>query len=168
MAFFQDESKFVVGECYEFIRVKRNYRNPAHEQPSGESFNSWIKRSDEVGDVLPDRPVYLGKYVKSVRMGSGDGRTRYDYFNKSGEQVVNVLLYDGTTRYRKVSCLEPTQENKNRKSLTTRELKSLPGGTNYLRAQAEWPTGGKRSKRSSRRSSKRSSSSKRKTRKSRK
>jgi len=163
MAFFQNENKFVVGECYEFIRVEKNYRNPAHQQKSGESFNSWIKRSDEVGDVLPDRPVYLGKYVKSVWMGTGDGRGRYDYFNKSGEQVVNSLLYDGTTRYRKVSCLEPTQENKNRKSLTIRELNSLPGGTNYRRAQDEWPTGGKRtSKRSSRRSNKR------KTRKSRK
>ena len=153
MNFFQKDTKFVVGTCYEFIRVETNYRNPLHIQKPEESFNSWSKRSDEVGDVLPESPVYLGKYIKTVRMGSGDSGTRYDYFDKNGEQVANELLYDGTTRYRKVSCLEPTGGKRSSKRSSRRSSKR---------------SSKRSSRRSSKRSSRRSSSSKRKTRKSRK
>ena len=61
MTFFQQEAKFVVGDCYEFIRVRLNYSE--HPKRSGESQESWMNRLDELGDILPDTPVYLGKYV---------------------------------------------------------------------------------------------------------
>jgi hypothetical protein len=102
MTFFQQQAKFVVGDCYEFIRVTTDYNRHARE--NGESFESWAARSDQVGDILPDAPVYLGKYIKSQHSGSGDGRTRHDYFNLDGVVRANELLYDGTTRYRMVEC----------------------------------------------------------------
>ena len=103
MTFFQQESKFVVGESYEMIRVLTDYRNPAHQKLQDESFDAWIERCDEVGEVLEDPPVLMGKYVKSVSSGSGDGGTRFDFFDLDGSEKVNGLLDDGSTRYRRIS-----------------------------------------------------------------
>lgn len=101
MAFFQKETKFVVGDCYEFIRVSVNFSK--HTKRTGESHESWIDRIDEVGDIL-DTPVYLGKYVMSKYFGSGNSRIRHDYFDLNGDVQGNQLLEDGSTRYRKVEC----------------------------------------------------------------
>ena len=90
--FFQSENKFVVGKTYETIRVD-SYRLP---------YTS-IDTCDEVGSIIPNTDIFLGKYVMSQNYGYGDNRGRCDYFiNDKGEQISNYLDYDGKTRYREV------------------------------------------------------------------
>ena len=90
--FFQHEKKFVIGNTYESLHVKA--------QPLGKIS---IDICDEVGTIIPESELYLGKYVKSVHYGLGDNGGRVDYFiNEHGEEISHYLDYDGTTRYRRV------------------------------------------------------------------
>jgi hypothetical protein len=93
--FFQYENKFIVGKEYETIRVN-SYNVP---------YTS-IKNSDEVGTIIPNTSIFLGKYIASWNYGYGDNSGRVDYFiNNKGEKVSNYLDYDGKTRYREVKTL---------------------------------------------------------------
>jgi hypothetical protein len=79
--FFQDETKFIVGEEYETLRV------------------------NEVENIIPDTVQYLGRFVRCVGGGgsSGDGRTRDDFFTKKDGEVVKwTLACDGSTRFRRI------------------------------------------------------------------
>lgn len=91
--FFQNERKFIVGKCYEKLRVNRGFL-----------INIPIELSDEQGDIISGSNVYVGEYVRSNNTGWGDNRTRYDYFILDGIENVTVLDYDGTTRFREVDC----------------------------------------------------------------
>ena len=90
--FFQNESKFIVGNTYETLRVNHVPYN---------RFNTQL--SDEVGTVIPNTSIFLGKYVSSYSYGHGDNGGRCDTFiSTNGKQVSNYLDYDGTTRYREI------------------------------------------------------------------
>jgi len=94
--FFQDETKFIVGEEYETLRVKTHCYRVAE---------ALGRPRDEVGEIIPDTVQYLGRYVRSVGGGgsSGDGRTRDDFFTKKDGEVVKwTLAYDGSTRFRRI------------------------------------------------------------------
>ena len=90
--FFQNESKFVVGKCYEKIRVNDIF-----------TFGRPVGTTDESGTIVPGSNVYVGEYIKSVNSGSNNF-TRYDYFMLDGVENISRLDYDGTTRYREVDC----------------------------------------------------------------
>ena len=93
--FFQNEKKFIIGETYETLRV----RSPPYDPNKKIS----IDICDEVGTIIPESELYLGKYVRSWNYGWGDNRGRVDYFiNDKDQEVSHYLDYDGTTRYRKV------------------------------------------------------------------
>jgi hypothetical protein len=90
--FFQNESKFIVGNTYETLRVNQGPYNRFNTQPC-----------DEVGTVIPNTCILLGKYESSYSYGHGDNRGRRDTFMASnGQQVSNYLDYDGKTRYREI------------------------------------------------------------------
>jgi hypothetical protein len=92
IAFFQHEKHFVVGQRYETLRVRHLPYEVA--KLKGQPL-------DQGGDIIPDTVQYLGRYVRSEHTGSGDGRTRYDFFISDQELFTTwTLQYDGTTRYR--------------------------------------------------------------------
>jgi len=94
--FFQFQSKFIVGEEYETLRV--------NDGPYGLA-KALGRPCDEVGEIIPDTVQYLGRYVRSVGGGgsSGDGRTRDDFFTKKDGEVVKwTLACDGSTRFRRI------------------------------------------------------------------
>ena len=91
--FFQNEKKFVVGKCYETVRV---------ETPRYGTYVSNIETCDEIGTIIPGSEKILGYYVSSKHYGYGDNGGRIDTFkNFNGETIVHYLDYDGKTRYRK-------------------------------------------------------------------
>jgi len=94
--FFQNETKFIVGETYETIRVK----SPPYNS------QTWVfnpETCDEIGTIIPNSELLLGKYISSQRYGFGDNSGRCDNFiNENGDTISNYLDYDGTTRYRLV------------------------------------------------------------------
>lgn len=67
MANFQDDSKFIVCQVYETIRVKKNYTKSL----PNEALESWLNRSEQLAAILPDKPILLGKYIKSIKIGGG-------------------------------------------------------------------------------------------------
>ena len=90
--FFQSETKFVQGKIYETIRVD-SYNFPYES----------IENCDEVGRIIPNTELLLGRYVSSYHYGFGEGGGRCDHFiNDKGEKISYHLNYDGTTRYREV------------------------------------------------------------------
>lgn len=96
--FFQKETKFIVGEWYETLRVKT---------PPYGTYSSNLETCDEIGTIIPNSEKFLGKYVSSQIYGYGDNGGRYDYFtNEKGETITNCLDYDGTTRYRVKSLMD--------------------------------------------------------------
>ena len=112
--FFQNEKKFVVGDTYETLKVRANYRG-FYE----------IETCDQYGEIIPNTELFLGKYVSSYSYGHGDNGGRCDSFiNNEGIQISHYLDYDGTTRYRRVKThmdervnyvkvIESTGETKN-------------------------------------------------------
>ena len=92
--FFQDETKFIVGEEYETLRVKTHCYRVAE---------ALGRPRDEVGEIIPDTVQYLGRYVRSVYCAAGDGSTRDDFFTKKDGKVVKwTLACDGSTRFRTI------------------------------------------------------------------
>jgi hypothetical protein len=101
--FFQIETKFVVGNYYEFLRVK---------MPKWGTYASNLETCDEIGTIIPNSTILLGKYVSSLSFGYGDNRSRCDTFiNYDNKLITNYLLYDGTTRYREVESYFDTRIN---------------------------------------------------------
>jgi hypothetical protein len=92
--FFQNEKKFVVGKAYETLMV---------QSPRWGTYPHNLETCDEIGHIIPNTEIFLGYYVKSISVGYGDNRTRYDYFtNAEGKEISHCLSYEGTTRYREV------------------------------------------------------------------
>jgi hypothetical protein len=101
--FFQNESKFKIGHYYETLRVKN--------LPIG-SYKFDLYTCDEVGTIIPNSEIFLGKYISSLSIGYGDNGTRCDTFiNDDGKEINHFLDYDGTTRYREVKRLDDKIHN---------------------------------------------------------
>lgn len=113
--FFQNEKKFIVGNNYSTLKVN----SPRYTGLVP------IEKCDEVGTIIPNTELVLGKYVKSEYYGYGDGGGRCDTFiNNDGLTITHYLDYYGTTRYRDItsfmnarvnylSLVEGLRENKN-------------------------------------------------------
>lgn len=98
--FFQHEKKFIVGNKYSTLNVKSPPYNGKID----------IEKCDEVGTIIPNTELVLGKYVKSECYGHGDGGGRCDYFiANNGVTIKHYLDYDGTTRYRNITTLMDTR-----------------------------------------------------------
>lgn len=79
-----------VGKCYEHAEATR--RTPGVQTKSTRYFTT-------------NQPVYVGKFLKKVIMGSGDGADVYSFFlNDEGKEVRIRSSYEGTTCYREVQC----------------------------------------------------------------
>ena len=94
--FFQNEKKFIVGNNYSTLKVN----SPRYTGLVP------IEKCDEVGTIIPNTELVLGKYVKSEYYGYGDGGGRCDTFiNNDGLTITHYLDYYGTTRYREITSL---------------------------------------------------------------
>ena len=94
--FFQNEKKFIVGNNYSTLKVN----SPCYTGLVP------IEKCDEVGTIIPNTELVLGKYVKSEYYGYGDGGGRCDTFiNNDGLTITHHLDYHGTTRYREITSL---------------------------------------------------------------
>jgi hypothetical protein len=92
--FFQNESKFKVGNYYETLRVKNLQYG---------TYKFDLNTCDEIGTIIPQSEKFLGRYVKSEHLGYGDNGTRVDTFINDEEiEITNYLDYDGSTRFREV------------------------------------------------------------------
>lgn len=83
--FFYFKHKFVVGEKYEAITVKRPMRL------------SDFYEEDTQGLVIPETARPLGTYISSTN----NGKNRDDHFlDDKGNIVINKIEYGTSTRYR--------------------------------------------------------------------
>jgi len=86
-------------------------------------------------------PKYVGKFVKTLQYGYGDGASIYAVFNDNGVENRVTYSYGGQTSFIEVPCEEPSAENKAKKTAALNEFKVLPstgtfpGGPNFRNAK---------------------------------
>jgi len=49
-----------------------------------------------------NKPKYVGRFVKQLQYGYGDGKQVMDYFDDNGKENIVYYTYEGTTSYREV------------------------------------------------------------------
>lgn len=140
-----------LGKCYSTAEYTRKtgiyYNDEVHIGPDSQFFTTKPLR-------------YVGRFLRTERYGSGDGRTTTSFFDDNGTINRVDYTYEGTTSFVEAPCQEPSNENRAKKAQMTSELKALPpmnqpsypGGTNYLSSLGHFlqSRGGKMSRRNSR------------------
>jgi hypothetical protein len=48
-------------------------------------------------------PRFVGKFIKQISYGYGDGKQVMDYFDDNGKENIVYYTYEGTTSYREVN-----------------------------------------------------------------
>jgi hypothetical protein len=126
--FFQNEKKFVVGKTYETIRVQ----TPPWKPHNGSYLHN-LETCDEIGTIIPNSELFLGKYVSSQCYGYGDNGGRYDNFiNNKGQEISHYLDYDGTTRYREVKSDMDERINYLKLIESTGGIKNVDGTNEHI------------------------------------
>jgi hypothetical protein len=77
-----------VGKCYEHAEATRTTN----------------EGSGKYRYFTSSQPVYVGKFVRTIRTGSGDGMEADSFFNNQGDEVKISHSYKGNTVFREVEC----------------------------------------------------------------
>lgn len=123
-----------IGKCYKHVEATRSVwvDGPA---PNRRRFRRYFSTKE---------PRYVGKFVSTHQQGSGDGAHTWDFFDDNGKVNRVDYSYEGNTCFIEVSCMEPTAENRARKSNVLTELSAMPpvgiypGGKIYHNAKASF------------------------------
>jgi len=147
-----------VGKCYQHIEATRDV----------------IIGLGERRYFSTNTPLYVGKFVRHLRYGYGNGGETHAIFNKGGDEIIVKYSYAGNTCFIEVPCLENTILSKARNQeirrayelMTKQSAAPGSGAADLIRefAGTKVPKGAEGGRRKYKRSSKRKHSKKRKTR----
>jgi hypothetical protein len=80
------------------LEVEKYYETAEYTKKTG----SWFQQNEKYFTTV-NKLNYVGKYIKTERIGWGDGGRVWEVFDDNGKKIIVEYNYEGTTCFRETN-----------------------------------------------------------------